>query len=147
MGNAVHLCSFSVGIDELPRKKQRDAAEVLKVLAEHKRFSVFEATANPTIAATMDRMQGKYFKVIGGQYPWCEIELTDDGRVLLATGTEKFYREGDSVDIELLIYPGPKPFKTVGEVVECLSPTYYRVAYVDHRGLLQTKRFRRSQLP
>ncbi len=57
------------------------------------------------------------------------------------------YREGDSVDVKLLIYPGPRQFQTVGEVVECLSPTYYRVAYVDHKGLLQTKRFLRSQLP
>lgn len=63
----------------------------------------------------------------------------ETGRVL--------YLEGDAVDIELLLYPGPREFKTVGEVVECLSPTYYRVAYVDHRGLLQTKRFMRSQLP
>lgn len=59
----------------------------------------------------------------------------------------KLYREGDSVDIELLIYPGPREFKTVGEVVECLSPTYCRVAFVDHQGLVQTKRFMRSQLP
>lgn len=84
MSNAAHICSFSVGIEELPRKKQRNAAEVLKVLAEHKRFSVFEATANQVIAGTMDRMQGKYFKVIGGQYPWCEIELTEDGKSLLS---------------------------------------------------------------
>lgn len=62
-------------------------------------------------------------------------------------GERPLYFEGDSVDIELLLYPGPREFKTVGEVVECLSPTYYRVAYVDHRGLLQTKRFMRSQLP
>lgn len=61
--------------------------------------------------------------------------------------TRRLFREGDTVDIELLIYPGPREFKTVGEVVECLSPTYYRVAYVDHRGLLQTKRFLRGQLP
>lgn len=65
-----------------------------------------------------------------------------------STGDErKLYQEGDAVDVELLIYPGPREFKTIGEVVECLSPTYYRVAYVDHKGLLQTKRFLRSQLP
>lgn len=60
---------------------------------------------------------------------------------------KKTYREGDTVDIELFIYPGPKQFKTIGEVVECLSPTYYRIAYVDYRGMIQTKRFMRSQLP
>lgn len=83
MSDAVHVCSFSVGIDELPHKDQSDAAKVLRVLAEHKRFSVFEATANTVIASTMDRMQGKYFKVIGGQYPWCQIELTQEGKDLL----------------------------------------------------------------
>jgi hypothetical protein len=56
------------------------------------------------------------------------------------------YLEGDDVDVELLLYPGPREFKTVGEVVECLSPTYYVVAYVDHKGILCHKRFMRSQL-
>lgn len=80
---SVRICQFSVGIDELSRRKQRSDVEVLKVLAEHKRFSVFEATANQIIASTMTRMQGKYFKVVGGAYPWCKIELTDEGRGLL----------------------------------------------------------------
>src|ERR1041384_568029 len=79
----IHLCSFTVGIDELPQRKQRNITDVLKILNETKRFSVFEATANPIIARTMDRMQGRYFKVVGGAYPWINIELTDLGREAL----------------------------------------------------------------
>lgn len=120
---AVHLCTFSVGIDELPRSKQRDAAEVLKILAANKRFSVFEATANNVIAKTMDRMQGHYFTVTGGSYPWCEIELTEAGKKLLAEGTERLYVEGDTVEVQQMIYPGPREFKA------------------------RTTRFKRSQLP
>lgn len=99
----VHLCSFSVGIDELPQRKQRDAAEVLKILAQTKRFSVFEATANNVIAKTMTRMQGHYFKVVGGGYPWCEIELTEAGKKLLLEGSERLYKEGDTVTVQQLI--------------------------------------------
>lgn len=80
------ICSFTVGIDELPRRKQRSEVEVLKVLAEARRFSVFDATANPTIARTMDRIQGRYFTVTGGEFPWLEIELTDAGKKLLDGG-------------------------------------------------------------
>lgn len=143
----VHLCSFSVGIDELPRRKQRDAAEVLKVLAETKRFSVFEATANTVIANTMTRMQGHYFKVVGGDYPWCNIEITEAGKRLLTEGRERLYQEGDTVTVQHLIYPGPREFEAQGRVVKCLSPTYYEIEYVDHKGKNCTKRFKRSQLP
>lgn len=68
----------------MPRRLQADSHAVLKYLAEVKRFSVFEATANDTIARTMDRMQGKYFTVCKhSQYPWCEIELTNEGKAFL----------------------------------------------------------------
>ena len=59
----------------------------------------------------------------------------------------KLYIEGDTVHVELLIYPGPKEFCTLGRVVKCLSPTYYEIEFKNHNGLLVTKRFRRSQLP
>jgi hypothetical protein len=68
-------------------------------------------------------------------------------RVEAKRGERPLYVEGDAVDIELLLYPGPREFKTVGEVVECLSPTYYVVAFVNHKGMLEHKRFMRSQLP
>jgi len=81
--SVIYVCSFTSGIDELPQSKQRNITDVLRILNEAKRFSVFEATANPIIAKTMARMQGVYFKVIGGAYPWCEIELTPKGKELL----------------------------------------------------------------
>ncbi len=82
----IHICSFDSGLDELTRKQQGDLRTVLSVLAANKRFSTFDATANQTIAGTMDRLQGTYFRVIGGAYPWLEIELTEKGRALLAEG-------------------------------------------------------------
>lgn len=57
------------------------------------------------------------------------------------------YYEGDTVTVHHLIYPGPRPFTAEGRIVKCLSPTYYEVKYIDHRGKPCTKRFRRSQLP
>ena len=85
-----HICTFTTGLDELTRKQHADARAVLRVLAEHKRFSVFEATANPTIAATMDRLgeQG-YIKSAGGTFPWCEVEITEAGQAFLDEEKEK----------------------------------------------------------
>lgn len=60
---------------------------------------------------------------------------------------EQLYVEGDEVTVEHLIYPGPRPFSAQGRVVKCLSPTYYEIEYVDHKGKTCIKRFRRSQLP
>lgn len=56
------------------------------------------------------------------------------------------YREGDEVEIEFLMYPGPVPFKTVGKVIKCLSPTYYTMEYVNYYGKLQRQNMTRSQL-
>ena len=84
----VHICFSSVGIDELPRKQQGDIRAVLTILAKTKCFSTFEATANTTIASTMDRLGNEgYIRSVGGSYPWCEIEITDKGRELLAATT------------------------------------------------------------
>jgi len=80
----IHLCVFSSGIDDLPRRKQADDLAVLRVLAETKRFSVFEAGANDTIARTMTRlMASPYLRDLGGAYPWTHVELTDAGKALL----------------------------------------------------------------
>lgn len=76
----LHICSFSTGLEDLPRKKQADISEVLRVMKENGRFSCFEASANPTIAKTMDRiMQEGFAKSVGGAYPWTEVEITEKG--------------------------------------------------------------------
>ena len=49
----VHLCTFTGAVDEMKRKDQGDWLKVLRVIAGHPRVSVFEATANATIARTM----------------------------------------------------------------------------------------------
>ena len=87
MKQTVHICSFTSGLDELPRKQQASLWSVLHYLSETKRFSVFEATANNVIARTMDVLGERgYFKSTGGAYPWCEIEITEKGLEFLAEG-------------------------------------------------------------
>lgn len=99
MTTAIYVCSFSSGLDDMKRKDQRDVVKVLRVLAECGRFSVFEATSSQTIAAMMDRIchkgctmvapdgtkrsYGKLINVLGGNFPWTRIELTDGGKRLL----------------------------------------------------------------
>lgn len=58
----------------------------------------------------------------------------------------KLYKEGDTVELEFQLYPGPVEFKTVGKVIKCLSPTYYEIEFTDQRGRVKTRRFIRSQL-
>lgn len=95
----VFICSFSSGLDDMKRKDQKDVVKVLRVLAQCKRFSVFEATANQPIASMMDRIchkgctlvgpdgtkrsYGKLITIVGGNYPWTHIELTEGGKRLL----------------------------------------------------------------
>ena len=84
--NAVYICSFTSGIDELPRKQQAQFEPVLRVLEATGRFSVFEATANQTIAKTMTRlMASEYVEDMGGAYPWRKVRLTAAGKRLIAT--------------------------------------------------------------
>jgi hypothetical protein len=76
---------FSAGLDDLKRKEQGDHVKVLQVLERTKRFSVFEATENDTIAHTMTYiMQEGFAHSVGGAYPWTEVELTEKGRAAVA---------------------------------------------------------------
>lgn len=79
------ICSFSSGLDDMPRKDQRDVAKVLAVLEKCGRFSVFEATDNQTIASTMTHIsrRGLIETDISCGYPWTKVKLTDAGRELL----------------------------------------------------------------
>lgn len=78
------ICCFTSGVDEMKRKDQADPLKVLKALDHFKRFSVFEATANQTIAKTMTRFfHGDLKHLIvktGGAYPWTNVRLTPEGR-------------------------------------------------------------------
>ena len=101
---SVIVCSFTSGLDEMKRKDQGDAVKVLQVLERTKRFSVFEATANNTLARTISNIMSRGYSVIiresgerrdygklvertGGAYPWVNIELTDGGKRLLSDTT------------------------------------------------------------
>lgn len=80
----MHICTLSVGIDELPRKQQRDPVAVARVIAKAGWFSVFEATANPTIAATMDLLtQSGWFTFEDAGYPWTKVTLTEAGKKVI----------------------------------------------------------------
>ena len=99
MKSSVFICSFSSGLDDMKRKDQSDVVKVLQVLAKCRRYSVFEASANMTIARMMTRLHhkgctivskdgtkkdyGLLIKNVGGEYPWTNIELTDGGKQLL----------------------------------------------------------------
>lgn len=82
MSDHVHICCFSVGLDELTRRKQRSAIAVARVLAEAGKFSVFEVTANEDIARTVTKLGGKlgWFTYEPQGFPWTKVTLTDDGR-------------------------------------------------------------------
>lgn len=85
MTSAVFVCDFSSGLDDMPRKDQRDISKVLRVLDQCGRFSVFEATDNQTIATTMTKLCHSNLIETDNScgYPWTTIKLTDAGRKLL----------------------------------------------------------------
>ena len=76
---ATFIDSFTSGLEELPRRKQRDPDAVLAVLRAAKRFSVFEATANSTIARMMEELQrlGRISTDNSCGYPWINVTAID----------------------------------------------------------------------
>lgn len=81
---------FSVGIDDLPKEKQRSTVEVLRVLQKHGRFSCFEASANDVIAATMRNIcHGGYIETKDIGYPWTQVKLTQKGLALIQAETNR----------------------------------------------------------
>lgn len=78
------VCVFTVGLDELPRRAQKDPVLLAREIAKHGRFSAFEATANQTIARTVDKvMAAGWFRQLESEYPWTRVELTKKGRKAL----------------------------------------------------------------
>jgi hypothetical protein len=70
-------------------KDQRDMRKVASVLAKAGRFSVFEATDNPVIAKTMDKLQASgWFEFDNGPgFPWTKVTLTEAGKTALGVKT------------------------------------------------------------
>lgn len=82
--NGFICCSFSVGLDELPRRKQRDPKEVLRVLHRAGRFSVFEATDNQTIARMMSRLERDgLIECELLTFPWTACRITDRAHAMI----------------------------------------------------------------
>lgn len=92
MSDVIFIDCFSEGLDDLPRKKQGDHCAVLNVLHRAGRFSCFEASANQTIARTMDFIiHGGYIETTDNGYPWTGVKLTQKGLDAIAnrvTGKE-----------------------------------------------------------
>lgn len=85
----IFLDRFTAGLDDMKRADQRDPVAVLRVLEKIKRFSVFEASDNDTIATTMTMLfERGYVKDIGGGYPWTNIEITEAGQQFINENTE-----------------------------------------------------------
>lgn len=81
----IFIDRFSEGLDDLTRKQQRSKVEVLKQLSKMNRFSVFEATANQTIAGTMDALCHEELIEIDNScgFPWSKVSLTDKGKAMI----------------------------------------------------------------
>lgn len=96
----IFLCSFSSGLDDLPRKDHADVVKVLRVLKACGRYSAFEASANDIIARMMTRLHHKGCTIVRdgvrreyglliervepSEYPWVRVRLTEGGERLLA---------------------------------------------------------------
>jgi hypothetical protein len=86
----VFIDTFSAGLDDLTVKQAQCVDTVLRTLDRIKRFSVFEASANQTIARTMtDVFKKGYVKDIGGAYPWTHVEITPAGRAIIDAATSQ----------------------------------------------------------
>lgn len=85
----VIVCSFDIGLAELPERKQRNPWHVARHLARAGRFSVFDATGSETVARTMDWLwdSGWFTWDNSCGFPWTRCALTDVGRAALGRST------------------------------------------------------------
>jgi hypothetical protein len=83
----IHICYFSAGLDDLSRKQQADAAEVLRALKCLGRYSCFEASENRVIAKSMDTLhQRRLLDSSCEAYPWSSCKVTELGEQFLQDG-------------------------------------------------------------
>lgn len=74
------MCTFSVGIDEVPVRAKDFDEQVINILRKQGRFSVFEASANKRIADVMTRLcsDGGRLEVDNSTgFPWTKIVSID----------------------------------------------------------------------
>lgn len=79
------VCTFTEGLDELPQKKQRNPCDVARHIARAGRSSIFEATENEVIAATMDWLIEHGWLELDSScgYPWTKAKLSAVGAAAL----------------------------------------------------------------
>lgn len=77
----MHIDCFSIGLDEIPHKEVT-TDRILSILHKKGRFSIFEATANQTIARAMTAVVHGHLVEIDTDlcaYPWTYVRLTPAG--------------------------------------------------------------------
>ena len=83
---SIRICSFDIGLPDLPKRLQRDTNHVASLVAKAGRFSAFDATATPDLCKTMDRIERLgWFECDreSSPYPWITAILTEAGRAAL----------------------------------------------------------------
>lgn len=84
MSGDIHVCCFTTELDDMRRKDQGDDIKVLAALKVSGRFSVFEATANQTVARTIERLQKRgLMETTPEGFPWTKVKVTELGDKLL----------------------------------------------------------------
>lgn len=80
----IFVCSFSSGLDDIPKKKRRDPKAVLAVLLKNPRFSCFEVDS--ALADTLALLgQQEFIRPSEHEdgYPWSRVQVTEAGMAYL----------------------------------------------------------------
>lgn len=75
---AIHIGIHDIGLSDLSRKDQADPEIVLNAIRLAGRYSIFDATANPTITRTIMDLESSRLTVdTACGYPWIEVVAID----------------------------------------------------------------------
>jgi len=78
----VFICGFTA-LDDLPGKDRKSPVAVLRLLAETKRFSVFDANS-PILARSLERIVNSGWAEFTPEiFPWTSVEVTEAGHEAL----------------------------------------------------------------
>lgn len=75
---AIHIGIHDIGLSDMSRKEQADPDVVLNAIRLAGRYSIFDATANPTITRTIMDLESSRLTVDkSGSYPWINVVAID----------------------------------------------------------------------
>lgn len=77
----IHVCSFSGGLDGLPKHAHKSLYRVLKVIQGNGRQSTFDCTVDRPMCQTMQDLTDLKLLVDSGkeEYPWHDFSVTKRG--------------------------------------------------------------------